>query len=331
MKKAAIIILAFSAFTLNAQDKVKGKKSVNPSAAKVVKASYPGYEKSENGVYAKFYKHDKKGVKAKEGDVIKLILLYKNNKDSILFDSKNQNPSGTVFIEFPLSKSTFKGSFEDALSMLSVGDSASFLINADSVFLKTFGTKELPAYIEKGSMLDFEVKLEKITSKEDAEKENNKKMEEKKAMMEVLKKNEPAILTKYLEDNKITTIPTANGLYYIEKSPGNGVKPTKGSKVKVNYTGRLLDGSIFDTSDEAVAKQAGLFDERRPYEPIEFSLGVGQVIPGWDEGISLMSTGAKGQLIIPSSIGYGEQGAGPIPPFSSLVFDVELISFTPAQ
>ena len=332
MKKVAIIILAFSAFTLNAQDKGKGQKSSNkPGTVKTAKVSYPGYEKSENGVYAKFYKRDKKGIKAKEGDVIKLILLYKNSKDSILFDSKKQNPSGGDFIEFPLNKSTFKGSFEDALCMLAVGDSASFLINADSVFLKTFGTKEVPAFIEKGSLLDFEVKLEKITSKEDAEKENIKKMEEKKAMMEALKKNEPAILTKYLADNKITATPSVNGLYYIEKAAGNGVKPTKGCKVKVNYTGRLLDGSIFDTSDEAVAKQAGLFDERRPYEPIEFSLGVGQVIPGWDEGISLMSIGAKGQLIIPSSIGYGEQGAGPIPPFSSLVFDVELISFTPAQ
>ena len=92
----------------------------------------------------------------------------------------------------------------------------------------------------------------------------------------------------------------------------------------------MLDGSVFDTSNEAVAKQAGVFDERRPYEPIEFALGQGQVIPGWDEGISLMSAGSKGKLIIPSIIGYGEQGAGPIPPYSPLVFDVELVSFTPA-
>jgi FKBP-type peptidyl-prolyl cis-trans isomerase len=150
-------------------------------------------------------------------------------------------------------------------------------------------------------------------------------------MAELRKNEEPKAFANYLETNKVTAKPTATGLYYIEITKGKGPKPAKGSKVKVNYTGRLFDGSVFDTSDEAVAKQAGVYDERRTYEPIEFPLGQGQVIPGWDEGISLMSAGAKGQLLIPSAIGYGEQGAGPIPPYSPLVFDVELVSFTPAQ
>ena len=294
------------------------------------KSPYPGYEMAENGVYAKFYKQDEAGVKPKEGDIVKLVLAYKNSKDSVLFDSKVKNPNGTKFIEFPLGKSTFKGSFEDALSSMSLGDSASFMISADSVYTKTFKAKELPPYIEKGSMLNFEVKLEKITAKADADKERNQKMEEQKAMLELRKNEEPKAFANYLETNKINAKPTASGLFYIESTKGKGPKPVKGSKVKVNYTGRLLDGSVFDTSNEAVAKQAGVFDERRPYEPIEFALGQGQVIPGWDEGISLMSAGSKGKLIIPSIIGYGEQGAGPIPPYSPLVFDVELVSFTPA-
>lgn len=295
------------------------------------KSPYPGYDLAENGVYSKFYKQNESGVKPNEGDIVKLVLAYKNSKDSVLFDSKNKNPNGTDFIEFPLSKSTFKGSFEEALSMMSVGDSASFLISADSVYIKTFRAKELPPYIEKGSMLNFEVKLEKITPKEEAEKERNQKMEEQQAMAELRKNEEPKAFANYLEKNKITAKPTASGLIYVENEKGKGPKPTKGNKVKVNYTGRLLDGTVFDTSVEAVAKEAGVFDERRTYEPIEFPLGQGQVIPGWDEGISLMSAGAKGQLIIPSSIGYGEQGAGPIPPYSPLVFDVELVSFTSAE
>ncbi|MES2593203.1 MAG: FKBP-type peptidyl-prolyl cis-trans isomerase [Bacteroidota bacterium] len=295
------------------------------------KSPYPGYDMAENGVYTKFYKQDESGVKAKEGDIVKLILSYKNSKDSVLFDSKKNNPNGSSFIEFPLSKSSFKGSFEEALSMMSVGDSASFIISADSVYLKTFRAKELPPYIEKGSMLTFDAKLEKVTPKDEVEKERNQKMEEQKAIAELRKNEEPKMFSKYLEDNKINAKPTASGLYYIEKAKGKGPKPAKGSMVKVNYTGRLLDGTVFDTSDEAVAKEAKLFDERRPYQPIEFPLGEGQVIPGWDEGISLMSVGSKAQLIIPSSIGYGEQGAGPIPPFSPLVFDVELVSFTPAK
>ncbi len=257
-------------------------------------------------------------------------MSWKNSKDSVLFDSQKGNPSGAKFIEFPLQKSTFKGSFEDALGMMSLGDSASFIISADSVYLKTFQAKELPKYIEKGSMLTFEAKLLKITDKAEVEAERNKKMEEQKKMLEERRIAEPQEMAKYLADNKVTTKPTASGLYYIEKVKGKGAKPTKGCKVKVNYTGRFLNGKVFDTSDEATAKASGVFDERRPYAPIEIAIGEGQVIPGWDEGIMLMSPGAKGQLIIPSALGYG-QGGGQMPPFSPLVFDVELVSFTAAD
>ena len=289
---------------------------------------FPGYEKSESGLYSKFYKQDEKGVKPKEGDVVKVIMSYsvsRNGKDSILFDSK-KNPNGSGSIEFPLGKTTFKGSFEEALGTMSVGDSASFIISADSVYFKTFMVKELPAYITKGSNLIFEAKLEKITSKEEVEKEQQKKMEEQKAMMEEAKNAEPKALAKYLEDNKITVKPTASGLYYVEKTKGKGGKPVVGDTVKVNYTGRLLSGKVFDTSVESVAKEAGMFDERRPYEPIAFPLGKQQVIAGWEEALALMTPGTKALIVLPSSIAYGEQNAGPIPPYSSLVFEVELVS-----
>jgi len=159
------------------------------------KSPYPGYDMAENGVYSKFYKQNESGVKPNEGDIVKLVLAYKNSKDSVLFDSKNKNPNGTDFIEFPLSKSTFKGSFEEALSMMSVGDSASFLISADSVYIKTFRAKELPPYIEKGSMLNFEVKLEKITPKEEAEKERRKWKNNKRWRNFVKMKNQKRLLT----------------------------------------------------------------------------------------------------------------------------------------
>jgi FKBP-type peptidyl-prolyl cis-trans isomerase FkpA len=293
------------------------------------KSDHPGYEKSESGLYSKFYTHDEKGVKPMEGDMVKVSMVYKNDKDSVLFDTKDPkvNRSGDATIEFPLSKSSFKGSFEEALSTMSVGDSASFLVNADSVYQKTFNVKELPPYITKGSLLTFEVKLKKITAKDEVEKMRAKQMEEQKAMMEKKKGEEAAVLEKYLSDNKITAKPTASGLYYIETTKGSGPKPMKGDTVKVNYTGRLLDGTVFDTSDKDVAKKANVFQEGRPYEPIQFPVGEGQVIPGWDEGIMLMSKGSKGKFIIPSAIGYGPQGGGPIPPFSPLEFDVELVSF----
>ena len=296
------------------------------------KSPYPGYDANENGVYSKFYTHDAKGMMPKDSDLVRLVMSYKNSKDSTLFDSKGKNnPSGKDYIEFPLMKSTFHGSFEDAISMMAVGDSASFMISADSVYLKTFKAKELPKYIVVGSMLTFEAKLVKITGKEEVKTEKRKKMEEHTTMLQQRKTADATELAKYIADNKVTAKPSPTGVIYVEKTKGKGPKPTKGCVVKVKYTGKLLNGTVFDTSDKDEAKKANMFDAKRPYEPIEFPIGEGQVIPGWDEAFLQMSAGSKGQLIIPSAQGYGDQGGGPIPPCSSLVFDVELVSFSAAK
>ena len=106
---------------------------------------------------------------------------------------------------------------------------------------------------------------------------------------------------------------TESGLAYIIEKEGNGPKPTKGQNVSVHYAGFLTNGQKFDSS----------FDRN---QPIDIAIGVGQVIPGWDEGIMLLNEGSKAKLIIPPSLGYGAQGAGGvIPPNATLVFEVELV------
>jgi len=108
---------------------------------------------------------------------------------------------------------------------------------------------------------------------------------------------------------------TASGLFYQINTEGSGEKPTTGNTVKVHYKGELLDGTVFDSSFKR-------------NEPIEFNLGIGQVIPGWDEGIALLNQGAKATFIIPSDLAYGSAGAGGvIPPNATLKFEVELVSF----
>ncbi len=286
------------------------------------KAGSGGYSKTESGLEYQFFKQDEKGTKGKTGDYLKLEMVYTTGKDSVLFDTRKTKEPVIV----PLEKPTFKGGPEEGFAMLAVGDSASFIVNADSLYMKTFQLPQLPPFIVKGSKIKFYVKLLKIQTKEDLQKEQAEKMEKQKAEGEILRGQEDGILQKYLADNKITTAPTESGLIFIEIKKGSGPKPEKGKKIKVNYTGRTLDGKVFDTSDEKIAKESGVFSEGRPYGPFEFQLGSGQVIPGWEEGLSMMNVGQSAKLIIPSKIAYGENQAGPIKPFSTLLFDVTLVS-----
>jgi FKBP-type peptidyl-prolyl cis-trans isomerase FklB len=116
----------------------------------------------------------------------------------------------------------------------------------------------------------------------------------------------------FLEENKkkdgVITLPS--GLQYKILTAGTGPKPTANDKVKCHYAGSLIDGKVFESSYNSG-------------QPVVF--GVGQVIRGWTEALQLMPTGSKWRLFIPSDMAYGDSGSGPIPPGSTLIFDVELI------
>jgi FKBP-type peptidyl-prolyl cis-trans isomerase len=284
---------------------------------------YPGYEMSDKNVYVKYYNHEENGVKPKEGDLVRISLIVKNDKDSVLTDSRDPkyNRPGFTYYEFPLPKPEFNGSFEGGLTLLSVGDSASLLISVDTMYKD----KPLPPFMKKGTMLKYDVKLLKITDKAEVEKEQKKKMEEQNVMLELRKNEEPKALAHYLEENKITVKPTESGMYFVEIKKGSGPKLKDGDSVLVNYTGTLLSGSVFDTSDKDAAKAAGVFDERRPYEPIPVKVGAHRLIPAWEEALTYMTVGSKAKLILPSKMGYGEMSTGAIPPYSPLVFEMEVV------
>jgi peptidylprolyl isomerase len=127
----------------------------------------------------------------------------------------------------------------------------------------------------------------------------------------------PMTLAGFGQGKKMTekTITTPSGLGYIDEVVGNGPTPRQGQTVVVQYTGRLTDGTVFDSS---------LNPGRSPFE---FTLGAGKVIRGWDEGIASMKVGGKRKLFIPPELGYGATGTpgGPIPPNANLIFDVQLL------
>ncbi len=112
------------------------------------------------------------------------------------------------------------------------------------------------------------------------------------------------------DKSKVKT--TKDGLQYVVLKEGTGPNVKAGQTVTVNYTGFLENGKKFDSSVERD-------------EPFTFKVGAHQVIPGWDEGLQLLNKGAKAVLIIPAKLAYGERGVGPIPPNSTIIFDVELL------
>ncbi|MBP6557602.1 MAG: peptidylprolyl isomerase [Flavobacterium sp.] len=146
-----------------------------------------------------------------------------------------------------------------------------------------------------------------------------------------------AAKVKYLNETKATATETASGLKYKIIQPGTGKKPADGANVLIHYAGYLEDGTLFDSSYEAVNKECGKFDENRAkqngYQPFPFQYGKKDgLIPGFIEGLSFMNFGDKAIIFIPSKLGYGERGAGNvIPPNSNIIFEIEMLEPAPVK
>ncbi len=282
-------------------------------------SEFEGYTKDDTGLHYKFFNQNESGTKVQDGDGIVLrYIIMKEGNDSVIVNSKDVSRDGSGCASLAPVMTSFSGSLEDGLKMMSIGDSAAFIISADSFFLKTQKANELPKGFKPGDHIKAIFCLKEITPKAELEAQRKKQMEEQEAMMkqreamaqELAPKEQPAI-DKYVADNKIKVKPTASGLYYIETKKGTGQSPKETDVVKVHYTGKLLDGTVFDSSVERG-------------EPAQFPLN--QVIVGWTEALQMMKVGGKATLLLPSSIAYGPNGAGErIPPYSPLLFDVELL------
>ncbi len=191
-----------------------------------------------------------------------------------------------------------------------------------------FGLKgheaDRPAFLTAKSNIVFTIKIEKVQTLTEAIAERN-------AAIAKMQQDELVSADKYIADNKLAVKATATGLKYVITQPSAGRKPVAGDTLLVNYTGRTLNGKVFDSSVQSVAQSAGLQQPGRTYEPIKVIVGQGQVIPGWDEGLLLLNQGSKATFVIPSTLAYGSQGAGEdIAPYSTLIFDVELVKVKPA-
>ena len=273
-----------------------------------------GFQKSKNGLFYQFFNKNE-GNLPQLGDLLELSIGCKVNDTTVIIPVMENI--------MQLQESQFAGDLFEGLAMMHKGDSAAFIVDIDSTFKKLMGQPQLPEGFSSSDEMRFNVRLDDFYPESEYAKrmavKAKKASEERIAKMKEDHPEETANaaqqLTDYLNDNKIVVEPTASGLCYVMTTEGNGEKPQVGQMVKVHYTGKLLDGTVFDSSVERG-------------QPFQFPSGVGQVIPGWDEGIQLMSKGEKGVLYIPYFLAYGDRAAGDkIVPFSNLMFEVALIDF----
>ncbi|WP_162427804.1 FKBP-type peptidyl-prolyl cis-trans isomerase [Pontibacter pudoricolor] len=280
--------------------------------------TYKIFEKNDKGEYAnKGEVNAADSTGAKIGQVVTFHWAIKNAEDSTFADTRTQGPKMPIVL--PLMQPTMKGGLENALSMMSPGDSGVFKINADTLFAKTFG-QPLPPFIKPGSQLTFFINMEKVQSKADAEADYAKMMEEQmqkaRANAEQQLKTDDAKIQAYIKENNLQNVKkTDSGVYYVVTKEGKGPQAKAGNEVAVHYKGSFLDGKEFESSRN---NPTG--------EPFKFTLGQQMVIKGWDDAIVNLKEGSEAILLIPSPLAYGDQDRGPSMPANSILrFDVELM------
>ena len=263
----------------------------------------------KGGEGVKILKRGEGTVKAQKGDIV-VGEMWIMAGDSVLMAY-----AGKPEPIFQVNEPEFKGDLSECLTQLCEGDSARIIINADS--LRVRGA-QLPEIIK--DKLTYIVKIHKLYTQEGYQEY----LREKAA--EADQKQQEAIAA-YLQEKNLTAAPLESGLYLIlTKENKKGKAIAQGATIKFNYVGRLLNGTIFDTNLEEVAKENNMLQEGRPYEPLQIPAGVGQMIPGVDEALIKMKVGEKATLIIPFQLAYGDRDLGQIPPYSTLVFELEIVS-----
>lgn len=218
------------------------------------------------------------------------------------------------------------------LRMLAKGDSATFIMPVVDLF-RDFAQSSVPPHIDSTMSVRYCVSVRDIVSPEDVPAYQQKIEEEYMAFAE---KNAKAQLAKdtveiddYLDRNNINAERLPSGIRYVIRKQGVGPNATTGQSVSVNYSGYLLDGTLFDTSIKELAQQKGVLDPGREsqngYKPYEVVIDQTSVIRGWHIALKELNKGARGTFYIPSPLAYGPQASGKIKANAVLVFDIEMV------
>ena len=291
------------------------KKSLSLLAGAFLIASITScnkFKKTDSGLEYQIVKDSTGDELPEKGGFITFWFAIKNDKDSTI-DSQFSDPNP---VGIPTPEIVHKPSIEEGFWMLTEGDSAEFLLNADSLYANTFH-RPLPAGITAGSKIKMVVRMGKVYTKKFVDSVMVIQEEQQKNQMAeeiVIYKQDSIAIQNYLIKNNLKGQATIGGAYVVKlkENKATDIFIAPMDTVQTKYVGKLLiEGTEFDKSP------AG--------EYFTFVVGLGQVIKGWDQGFQKLKRGEKAIIIIPSRLAYGSRGAGgAIPPNAPLVFEVEV-------
>lgn len=267
-----------------------------------------GYRQNENDLYFKFLQ-DEKGPTAKLGDVVSLHMVMKNDKGEELKNTYKEKGGKSML--FPVKFPTFPGDIYEAVTLMSAGDSANFLIPADSMYHRVF-RKPLPANVQKGSLLVFVIKVEWIKTQDQIDIPDVTITVDRKELEKEEKEIEAYFAKFEMEYKK-----TESGVYIHISNDSQDKAVTKGKTITLNYTGMFLDGKTFETTEQPGGD----------HKPLTVIVGNQQVIRGWEDAFLTMKRGGTYTIAVPSHLAFGKNGRGQvIPPNTPLLFEIQILT-----
>ena len=304
------VIMILSCHLAIGQKKAVANKKVVITKKKTVEE--PKYNTAPSGLKYFFFKNNG-GPKAKIGDVVVNHFLLMTMDDSVINSSYRYRDLTPLQLDPP----QYPGDRGDACAMMGKGDSAVFLISSDSLYnfmniasgsITGHERARIVSPVPSGSMLKYIIKMEDIMSMKEYNIVLLKKEAAEAKRIADLKLNEPSVISKYIEKRLPQAKKTASGMYYAIEKTGNGPAPKAGQEVVARFKCTLLNGMKCDWN-----------------ENMRFRVGASEIGKGLEEGLVLLNKGAKAKLVVPSWLAFGEIGVTKVPPYSPVIFDVELI------
>jgi FKBP-type peptidyl-prolyl cis-trans isomerase len=271
------------------------------------KSDFEGFKKSRKGFHYQLHTLGESERNVKINDYVTADINYYTLDDSLFFEGRRK---------IKLGQPAYQGAVEDCFMFLKLGESASFILQAGPFFKVTLES-DIPEFLSEESYFKVKLSIIEIQSELEFEKEKQAFL----SWIEDFGHYEKVILKHFISQEKIDVKPTKSGLIYLPLEKTNGAKIELGDTITINYEGRFMNGKYFDSTV-------------RTKSPFQFVFGTEwQVIQGMEEGLALMHEGEKALFIMPSELAFGSEGSstGIIPPFTSLIYEVEIIKVNKGQ